>query len=321
MIHPTLKEGFTEWEIIINQDLKFIRTEIWKHGIKRYWGYDKNSKTQKLMFVQYPKKTFSRKDMERILPKYNKCKLCKVGKKFIKGKNNTTTTMVNYSIVDLFGKIPKIGNSITRNRYMTQPIIMQFLSTITRYPIAIVFKPLGKSLVSLFVGIVGEVGVHYLMKNDLIKGEWADFFANYISSSIEMKGKSSSLSLGAKEDLKKLVRSVKAGNFAGVSDSLLNKMPMIRKAIKGYGASFKNAFTNSTRRGRLRTTENTLPIGKIVGKKLFPDNLGRKKNMNYADDFKYTDTSKRFRTTSEFGSGFRTKRRFKVSSDRLYAMT
>jgi len=318
MIHPTLKEGFTEWEVIINQDLQFIRSEIWKHGIKRYWGYDKNSETQKLMFVQYPKKLFSRKDMERILPKYNKCKLCQVGKKFIKGKNNNTSIMVNYSVVDLFGKIPKIGNSITKNRDMSQPIIMQLLSTITRYPIAIIFKPLGKRLVSLFLGIVGEVGVAYLIKNNVIKGEWADFFANYISSSVEMAGKSASLSLGAKDDLRRLVGSIKAGNFAGISDSLLNKMPTIRKAIKGYGTSFKNAFNNSTRRGRLRTTENTLPIGKIVGKKLFK-NYGSQ--PSYADDFKYTDTSKRFKTTSEFGSGFRTKRRFKVSSDRLYAMS
>ncbi len=315
MPHPILEEGFLEWEIIINPDLKFTRTTTEKHGIKRYWGYDNIDKKHKLMFVQYPKSKFNRSAMEKILPKYEVCKLCIVGKKFIKGKNNTKSIM-NYSIVDLFGKIPKVGNAITRNRYISQPIIMQLIATITRYPSAIILKPFGKRLLSLFLGIVGEIGVIYLIKNKVIQGEWADFFANYLSSSMEMAGKGSSLSLGVRQDAGKLMRSIKAGNFAGISDSLLNSMPSIRKAVKGYGASFKNAFNkfnNSLRIGRLRTTENTLPIGKIVGKKLFGN------TPNYAEDFRFIDTSKRFRTTSEFGSGFRTKRRLRVSSDRLYA--
>lgn len=308
MSHPILEEGFLEWEVIINPNLKPIRAETLKHGIKRYWGYDNIDKKFKLMMVQYPKSRFSRSAMESILPKYQECKLCVIGKKFIKGKNNTKS-MVNYSIVDLFGKIPKLGSVITRNRYMSQPIIMQLLSTLTRYPIAIVFKPLGKRLVSLFLGVVGEVGVAYLIKNSTLKGEWAEFFANYIASSVEMAGKGSSLSLGARADLRKLVGSVKAGNFAGISDSLLNSMPSIRRAVKGYGRSFKNAFSNF-RRGRLRITENTMP----PIKKIFGGNA-----VNYAEDFGYTDTSKRFRASTEFGSGFRAKRRLRESSDRLYA--
>jgi len=315
MSHPILKEGFTEWEVIINPDLKFTRAEKWKHGIKRYWGYDFADGHHKLMFVQYPKSKFSRKAMKSIIPKYDRCELCTVGKKFIKAQNNNKIIM-SKSVIDLFGKIPKIGNAITRNRYMSQPIIMQLIATLTRYPIAIAFKPLGKRIVSLVIGLVGEVGVAYLMKNKVIKGEWADFFASYISSSAEMAGKGSSLSLGVRQDMGKLVRSIKAGNFAGISDSLLNSMPSIRRAVKGYGNSFKSMF-NSMRSGRLRTTENTLPIGKLVGKKLFKD-YG--KAAAFADDFKFTDTSKRFRSSSEFGSGFRAKRRLRESSDRLYAM-
>jgi len=55
MVIPELKEGFTEFEIILNPNLKYARTTKEKYGIKRYWGYDVNSKTFKLMFVQYPK--------------------------------------------------------------------------------------------------------------------------------------------------------------------------------------------------------------------------------------------------------------------------
>jgi len=80
MVFPFLKEGFTEWEIVINPDLKFARAETWKHGIKRYWGFDSIDKSQKLMYVQYPKSKYSRVDMMRILPKYKNCRLCLIGK-------------------------------------------------------------------------------------------------------------------------------------------------------------------------------------------------------------------------------------------------
>ncbi|KKN15270.1 hypothetical protein LCGC14_0987890, partial [marine sediment metagenome] len=216
MTHPTLKEGFTEWEININQDLDFIRAEILKHGIKRYWGYDHISKTHKLMRVQYPKRFFSRADMERILPKYKKCKLCSVGKKFIKGKNNNTNNMT-YSIIDNLGRIPKIGRYISGNRYITEPIIMQILSTISRYPFAITLKPFGKALASILVGILGEVGVIYLIKNKIVQGEWANFFANYLTSTLEMPARGGTLSLGFKDDIRALKSAIKSGNFYGIA--------------------------------------------------------------------------------------------------------
>nr|BDI55211.1 MAG: hypothetical protein [uncultured archaeon] len=308
MIYPILKSGFTEWEIIINPDLQFARAETWKHGIKRYWGFDPTTKTHKLIYVQYPKNKFSRDDMNRILPKYTGCKLCIIGKKFIKGKNNTTINM-NYSIVDLFGKIPKIGSSITRNRFMSEPIIMNILSTISRYPIAMVFKPFGKALASILVGIAGEVGVAYLIKNNIIQGEWATFFANYISSIGEMPAKGGVLSLGYKDDLRRLKSAIKSGNFYGIADSLLNDAGAIKRAIKGYGTNFKKTFANIRRGGRrLRTTETTLPT------KLRKRPFG----VKFAEDFKYKDTSHRFREIGTFGSGFRKERRFRESGDAVY---
>lgn len=310
---PTLKEGFTEWEIIINPDLQFARAETWKHGIKRYWGFDPISKTHKLMYVQYPKRNFSRNDMKRILPKYKKCKLCTVGKKFIKEKNNTTINMT-YSIIDNLGRIPKIGRYISGNRYMTEPIIMQILSTISRYPIAMFSKPLGKVLGSLAIGILGEVGVAYLIKNKIIQGEWANFFANYISSAGEMAARGGELSLGIKDDVRRLKNAIRGGNFYGIADSLLNEAGAIKRAIKGYGASFKNAFANIGIRGgrRLRTTETTLPT------KLRKRPFGKKFAVKYAEDFKYRDTSHRFRDISDFGKGFRKERRFRESGDKVY---
>lgn len=306
---PTLEEGFTEWEIIINPDLRFARAETWKHGIKRYWGFDPSNNTHKLMYVQYPKKIFSRDDMNRILPKYTGCKLCIVGKKFIKEKNNNTINM-SYSIIDNLGKIPKIGKYISGNRYMTEPIIMNILSTISRYPFAMIFKPFGKALFSLLTGIIGEIGVAYLIKNNVIQGEWATFFANHISSAAEMPAKGGTLSLGMKDDIRSLKNALKTGNFYGIADSLLNEAGAVKRAVKGYGTSFKNAFANITRGGkRLRTVETTLPT------KLRKRPFG----VKYAEDFKYLDTSHRFRDVSNFGTGFRKERRFRESGDAVYA--
>ena len=91
---PTLKEGFTEWEVIINPNLKFSRAEYWKRGIKRYWGIDPTDKSQKLMYVQYPKSGFSRKDMIRILPKYRNCKSCLISKPVLTSYLSSSTDII-----------------------------------------------------------------------------------------------------------------------------------------------------------------------------------------------------------------------------------
>ena len=313
MIHPVLKEGFTEWEIIINPDLKFARAETVKKGIKRYWGYDPSNNSYKLMYIQYPKSTFNRADMERIIKKYETCKLCSIGKKFIKGKNNNTINMT-YSIIDNLGRIPKIGRYISGNRYITEPIIMQILSTISRYPFAMTLKPLGKAIASILIGILGEVGVIFLIKNRVIQGEWANFFANYLTSTIEMPAKGGTLSLGLKDDIRALKSAVKSGNFYGIADSLLNEAGAIKRAMRGYGAKFKTAFAGIRRGGRrLRTTETTMPT------KLRKRPFG---NVKTASDYKYMDTAHRFREIGKFGnfgSGFRKERRFRESGDAVYA--
>jgi len=309
MIHPVLKEGFTEWEIIINPDLKFARVEIVKKGIKRYWGFDPSNNSYKLMYIQYPKSAFNRTDMERIIKKYKTCKLCSIGKKFIKGKNNNTINMT-YSIIDNLGRIPKIGRYISGNRYITEPIIMQILSTVSRYPFAMTLKPLGKALASILVGILGEVGVIFLIKNRVIQGEWANFFGNYLTSTLEMPAKGGTLSLGLKDDIRALKSAIRSGNFYGIADSLLNEAGAIKRAMRGYGTKFKTAFAGLKRGGkRLRITETTLPTK--LRKRPF--------TVKGASDYKYQDTAHRFREIGTFGSGFRKERRFRESGDAVYA--
>ena len=307
-----LKEGFLEWEIIINPDLKFARAETWKHGIKRYWGLDPTDKSHKLMYVQYPKSVYSRSDMNRILPKYNGCKLCTIGKKLINKKNNNTN--MDYSIVNLFGKIPALGNVITQNRDISEPIIMQTLSTITRYPLAILNTELGKRVFSFLIGIGGIAAISYLVKNNLIKGEWYKFFANYISSAAEMNAQKGTLSLGVKSDLIRLKESIKTGNFGGIADSLLNDATSVKRAVRGvvrgYKGSFDKAFHLLRGGRRLRPTENTMP-SKFSGK-------SGGFAVNTAGDFKFTDTGKRFKDISTFGRGFRKERRFRESGDAVY---
>lgn len=305
MSFPTLKEGFTEWEVIINPDLKFARTETVKNGVKRYFGIDPITKNHKLMYIQYPKSHFSRNDMKRIVPQYKDCELCSVGKKFIKGKNNNR--IMNFSIIDLMGNIPLIGNSIVKNRFMTEPVVMQTLSTLTRYPLAVMNTELGKRLFSFLIGIGGLTAVRYLIKNKTIEGEWANFFANYISSAAEFNAQKLGSGFGVKDDLGKLKRAIKSGNFYGVADSLVNNPEKIKRTIKTIQSNFSKTF----RSGRLRATENTMPNKLFSGK-------GQQFAVKNAGDFKFTNTGKRFREIGSFGAGFRKERRFRESGDAAY---
>jgi len=303
MSHPTLKEGFLEWEIIINPDLKFSGTETLKNGVKRYFGIDPITKKSKLMYIQYPKSHFSRSDMKRILPQYKHCKLCSVGKKLIKDKSYTKN--MNFSIVNLLGFIPYIGNTIVKNRFITEPVVMQLFSTLTRYPLAIMNTELGKRLFSLLIGVGGLTAVKFAMKTGNVQDEWSNFFANYISSAAEMNAKKGVLSLGIADDLGKFKRAIKSRNIYGVADSLVRNPVAIKRAVKNITGNFSNVF----RSGRLRATENTMP------NKLFNSNKYTVKN---ASDFKYTDTAHRFREIGTFGKGFRKERRFRESGDAAY---
>jgi hypothetical protein len=255
------------------------------------------------MYIQYPKSHFSRSDMKRILPQYKHCKLCSVGKKLIKDKSYTKN--MNFSIIDLMGNIPYLGSTVVKNRFMTAPVVMGGLATLTRYPLAIMNTELGKRMFSLLIGAIGLVGVKFAMKSGNVQGEWANFFANYITSAAEMNAKKGTLSLGIADDLGKLKRAVKSGNVYGIADSLVRNPVAIKRAVKNITGQFSKTF----RTGRLRATENTMP------NKLFNSNKYTVKN---ASDFKYTDTAHRFREIGTFGKGFRKERRFRESGDAAY---
>ncbi len=213
---------------------------------------------------------------------------------------------MDYSIINLIGRTPLIGNLVTRNRTIMQPAIMQSFATLTRYPLAIMTTEFGKRMLSLLIGAIGLTGVSYLIKNETIKSEWASFFSNYFASAAEMNAKKGVLSLGIADDIGKLKRAIKSRNMYGVADSLVRNPVAIKRAVKNITSQFSNAF----RSGRLRATENTMP------NKLFKSNKYTVKN---ASDFKYTDTAaRRFREIGTFGKGFRKERRFRESGDAVY---
>ena len=306
MPRPKLKDEGNFWEVVINPDLEFFRAEQWKRGIKRFYGWDPKTKTQKLMFVHYPKSEFSRSDMKRILPKYDSCPLCTVGKKFINGKNqdiNMTPT-----VIDVFGKIPVVGNWISKNRDVTEPAIIQLLASLSRYPVTLFATPAGKALISFLTGIGGLAATHYLAKSPDSRREWADFFANYLANSIELQ---KSGGYGIKAGLVKMINSIRAGNFSGAFNNVFEPgaIAKAKAKLRGLGFDFKNFF-DAFRGGRLRLTETTIPV------KTLPK-LGTE--VKYAEDYGYIDTSKRFRDISDFGRGFRSKRRLRESGDILYS--
>lgn len=316
-----LKEGIREWEIIINPDLKFARAERWKKGIKRYWGYDPTNKKEKLIFVQYPKSRFTRADMERILPEYEDCKLCVVGQKFKYAKNDNKNIMM--SIVDLLGKIPKLGKYVTNNRKLSEDMIMQILATVTRYPISMWTSPTGKRVLSFIIGVIGAPVAYKYIRNMNLKSEWTTFFSNFLSSSLEMN---SDGSFGAQSDLKRMAKNLMKGNFGAMFNNTFADPATIKQELRRItrGMSFDNLFDFSglkagfdalfNRGGRLRKTEGTIPdqVPKLGSE------------IKTAGDYQYVGTADRFRDVSDFkrkgsfGSGFRSKRRLKESGNKLY---
>lgn len=331
MARPKLKEGFTEWEIEINPDLKFARAETWKKGIKRYWGFDPVGGRFKLMFVQYPKSKFSREDMNRILPKYSSCPNCTLGKKFINSENNNKNMSMdlrNFSVVDLFGKIPAIGDKITQNRDISEGLIMQLLATISRYPISILTTDLGKRITSFIVGLIGIPATLKLAKGANVQSEWLEYFTNMISSSAEMNGRDGSF--GVEQDIAKLRRAITSGNFYGVSDALLKNNTQVKNAIDSlvsnmnfgnvggaindFGNKVKDFFGKAFGINRLRTTEGT--ISSLPKRSYQPKTP--QLSVKEANDYRYIGTEDRFRDISKFGAGFRSQRRLRESGDLLY---
>lgn len=343
MVNPKLKEGYTEWEVIVNPNLKYLRTENMDKGVKRYWGIDTKTNRQKLIMIQYPKDKFSRKDMKRIMPKYKTCPNCTFGKKLINTKNNNKNMALNinlpqakeFSVIDNLGKIPKIGTTIVRNRVASEKIVMQLLATLTRYPLSIATTDLGKRIISFIVGLVGIPVVNKYIRSANMKSEWLEYFTNMMASSIEMTGKGGNV-FGVNDDVARLVHNVKAGNFAGIGDALIKNQAEIKSQIKRivpqmsmggnptlnkfsaglaqFGNQIQSFFENTFRVGRMRLTETTIPKDSIH----LGGSKGHKFNIKEASDYRYVGTEDRFRDVSAFSKGFKSSRRLTESSDAIY---
>lgn len=343
MVKPKLKEGYTEWEVIINPNLKYLRTENMDKGVKRYWGIDSNTNRQKLMMIQYPKSIFSRSDMKRIIPKYKTCPNCIIGKKLINTKNNNKNMALNinlpqaeeFSIINTLGRIPKVGSAITRNRVLSEKIVMQGLATISRYPLAWITTDLGKRVVSFLIGLVGIPVVYKLVKSSDMKSEWLEYFTNMLTHSIEMDAIKQGSGFGVEEDIARLIQSVRAGNFAGVGDALIKNQAEIKAQIQRvipqmsmnvpslnnfsasiaqFGNNIQSFFENTFRVGRMRLTETTIPKDSIH----LGGSKGHKFNIKEASDYRYVGTEDRFRDISNFSKGFKSSRRLTESSDAIY---
>jgi hypothetical protein len=272
--------------------------------------------------------------MERILPQYKSCPNCQIDKKFINSKNNNINMSMdirNFSIVDLLGKIPAIGQYIARNRDISEPIIMQLLATLSRYPVSILMTDLGKRIISFIIGIAGTAGTvaiaRKLGKNPNVESEWIQYFTNMITSAAEMPAQGGSFAL--KDDLRKLQQGITSGNFYGVSDALMKSgteakqaleeaMPefggSIGNSLESFGQKIKQGFNNIFGT-RFRMTENTLPEQprQFSGSSRTP-----KLGVKEASDYQYRGTEDRFKDVSNFGQGFRSKRRLRESGDLLY---
>lgn len=329
---PKLKRIGNDWVILIprNLHLEIVKEEIdKKNGIKRVWGKAEEDKF-KLVQIYYPISNYSLDDMTKILKKYDSCKLCRIGKKnlkFINEKRNIKSmSLENYkmkerSVVDLLGKLPRIGSKITGNREISEKWIMQSLATITRLPVDLYAQTLFKKIISLSVGIGGTALVAKLIKDSNVRSEWLEFFANWGANVFDPTPEQLNELAANINQLKSAVRN---RSFYGVKSSLLKDPKQVSQAIKnitgaiGLG-SFGNkfgkisdmirGFARPRGGGRVRISEGTGAAGKgsIALQK------GFRSSPKMASDYGYIDTSRRFRDVSKFSKGFVSDRRFRQS--------
>jgi len=322
------------WIVIIeeNIDLPYEKT-TYKKGknnsdILFSWGASGLGK-YKLIQVQYSKSAYSHKDMKRILKKYDNCPLCKIGTKnlkFINRENNYKSMALknkSLSIVNLFGKIPKLGTVITDNRSTSEEIIMQSLANISRFPMDMGLKTLWKKLLSLGIGAGGVAAVNKFMKSPNMKSEWITFFANYIANVFDPTPEQLN---EMAQDINILKGAIKNRSFYGVADSMFKDPAAVKQSMENIGNAvgatrlgykLGNIFGNASymvqslaNKKRVRVSEGTGPAG---GRGSLALKRGFHAVAQTADDFGYQDTSKRFKDVSKFGKGFQAKNRFRKS--------
>lgn len=306
---PKLIELPTKWVIEINTDLRPIHTEQKKKGIIWQWGQDWNGK-YKLIAAFYPK-TFSKMDMNRIIIKYYTCPNCIIGKKNLKFKygenNNKIMALKGFSIVGLLEKIPKLGELIAKSpqsQAVTERWLMSIMSTLARSPVNFGFNQLFSRLLHVLIGGGGAAVTELipaLRNNERFQNELRTFFANWASSSFDLSPEE--FSLGVSDDLMKLKAAIKGRNFYGISNAILRDPEELRRIGQKAKAAITMAFGKIGRKGRMwRQPLTHSPEGEKYGKL---STLGA--------DYKYVDTTKRFRDVSDFSPSFKEKRRLRTS--------
>lgn len=308
-----LKEENRWWIVEINPTLPHTSTTKWKNDIIRMWGTDWKG-NEKLIQVLYPKKEYSKEYIEEvIMPQYDECKLCQIGRSISKKLKYSKKDIksMRFSVLDLMEKIPKLGGLIRRHPEVSEQWIMQILGTITQYPISIVGTEFGQRLLNFVLGLGGSALIEKFAQSPNLKSEWHTFFANLGASGIGPD--KSNRGYGAGDDLKRLARNVMSGNFGALQSQIIspNMKSKLRRLRGQIGMAFSNIFGAFGKIGSGRMWETPTTHSPKLSNSGSPGNF----QAGESDDFGYADTQEWFQDVSDFGPNFLNKKRFRKSGD------
>lgn len=223
---PDLIERVSDFIIFVN-DFPYLRTEMWNSnkGIVRVYG--KDGSKEKINYVIYPKKYYDRQYIEEnIIPKYENCTLCKIGKdisninfKYDKKKNNINNNNGNFFMKSIKNMLGKFNDPIKKE------YIGQGLGALSKFGISNITTELGNKIITSAIGAVGNVINETKVRNDLLRAmfthmmyAFADPTANQLR---EMKRNAGDLA-----------NSIKGRNFGTAFGSLLEEPQEVISAWK-----------------------------------------------------------------------------------------
>lgn len=334
-MYPKLKEGFLQWEVQINPNLKFFRAESIGKGITKYWGEHTDGRYYP-MFAIYPK-TYTKSQMDEILERYKRCPDCQIGHDNLSFKYEKNNNRSMNSIIEQLSRIPYIGSFIAKNKSFFKNSLLQGGATALRYPIKGFTTELGGRLACAGIGGIPTV-ILFILDNlgklnipEDLKDEIYTALISILMGAAEPVPSDSLGSYKLTDDVQKLKGAISTGQYFGVADALIQNPEKIKAAAQRLAntvqmgnfaqkiANFFGGFNfERARQGWLRLTEGTIggrgtiPLG--GGEKALGKSLGNFRGKSQvADEFGFLDTSKRFREISDFSSGFKSKERFRMA--------
>jgi len=314
-----LNELATRWEVIINR-LPYHKTEV-KKGRVIIWGRDGN--IMKINQVYYPKLFYSKERVQQLIKDYyQNCPMCYIGKSINNFKYQKSEYKIMSSLIDLLGKIPKLGDWITRNRRQSEEWLMQSLATLIRNPIQMSTTTFGSKIISLIVGLGGSAGVSYLLKGyPNLQNELLTFFANWGSNTLDPTPEQIN---EMARDIRKLKDAIRFGDFYGVADAIFRAPAGVEASVRNLANAVSPKLGNVGMEFQSFVNNIPDPLG-LKSKLRFRQvpvthtpftpshSAGGRLGVGVADDYQYIDSSKRFRRSDVFGKGFFNERKFRQS--------